>query len=316
MKKINIILIIFTLIGSVILTLGFARGGTFNDVKNIFNNDYKYTKMDNILIDDNIKSLDINADNRYIEIIESTTSSYIEYYLNQKDETFENSVISDTLNFKIDHTFNLLNSINMGYTSRNVSTVYIYLNKENVDVINIYNKSGNIKIDHSMNINELTLESVSGNISLHNLNVNSITNIKITSGNLLLNNINSDEINVNLTSGNLKGTGTIKSNIFKTSTKSGNITIDSLEANKSSIKIVSGNLRIKNNLSLDNLIESKSGNISITDKREHVLIGFNISLKSGSLKIFGKKYLEKTDNLDLYNIKYKINSASGNINIY
>lgn len=335
MKKFNKALFIIQVLAIAAIISGFLFGGTINGMKVIFTGENQYGDLNKEYIENDFSSLEFKSSSKNIHIFETTEEkSYIEYYIKEKHEVIEIVELDDTYSFEIKRKPKTYSFFNYTIESKKHQTVNVYLNNSTYNEVSIRVYSGHVKIDANKIFNKLTINNTSGyvqinnanvlnnldinvesgRIKIENTNVGSLMNIKSSSGSINYNNVTADKIETNISSGNIRATK-IKADEFNIRVASGFINLTDIEGESLNIISKSGSVKLYNTKYMNNIIKSSSGSVTIEDNRNFTDLGFVVKTSSGSIKIKDIKFDEKSDNLNLYLIKYDIKVSSGNVRI-
>lgn len=291
MKKIKKIIITFLIIGLILVPVGFIIGGNFQGVKEIFLIDHKYELQEKIYFD-NINEINLNINDRNIEVIKSDESNYIEYYLYNKKETATLDNNKDVLSFTIKNKKSILSIFKIGYTTKKVKTIKIYLNDDNINNFNVNLKVGNFKIEDEININNFNFITKTANLELINTNIDTL------------------KINNNTGVINLKNINSLNTVIEQ---KVGNVNVENIDGNFLNIQTTTGNIKINNNKVTQTNISATTGKIEVIDQRAKENIGFIIKVNTGKINFYDLEIKEKNDNLENFEYKYTLTTTTGNI---
>ncbi|VEU80854.1 DUF4097 family beta strand repeat-containing protein [Haploplasma axanthum] len=294
MKIFKAIILFGFIIGALLIVIGFVAGGSISGVKDVFVWDSRYVKQENYLIDNSVNEIEINSDSRNIKINKTDEkNSFIEYYLYENKETIGFELNNNKLSIKQKDSRFKFPWVSIGGATKKVSTIIVNLTNDDVK--------------------KLKLTTSSGSVELENIKADFL-DIKINSGSLKIENGVLNNTNVSIDSGSTTITK-LTTNSAKFDVDSGRVSIAEIFGEILDINIDSGSIRITDNNIKKNKFKIDSGSIRVTDKREKNKIGYKAKTSSGSIKVFGEKYNELSDRLELFEIIYEINISSGSITI-
>lgn len=190
-------------------------------------------------------------------------------------------------------------------------TLSIYLPSNELNNLRINSISGNIEAYENLNFKNLELFSTSGNINLLDVNSEKDLSIKTISGEIFLNNGNADVINISSTSGSIE-TYNLDSSDTSLSSISGEISVNDITTDKLKIKTTSSDVDLDYADVKDKIdISTVSGEIDGIFK--DVEYKYNIDTISGEINIneaeYEKKYSTPTG------IPFNLKTVSGDLNI-
>ena len=234
------------------------------------------------------KFADIN-----IKSTEEENLKVVKYYTNN-DNSYEKEVSDSTISISDFNNYKCIGiCINMPHYDIFIPTSY----KGNITIKTV---SGDITSFKDLIAPELNIKTTNGNITLDNtINTNTIS-INSVSGDITINDITADHLNISTTNGNLNITS-IDSPTNIITTASGNITLNNLVGGID-INSISGDVNINlQELTLNSEIKTISGNVDINTNGE---MNLETDTITGSVKIngsltSGKKLFIKTTSGDI-----------------
>ncbi len=267
-----------------------------------YSGDYKDIIKEEVYTLDNIENISLNLKSSDVEFLVSDTNELkIVQYGGKKSKGYNEIVNNKTIKI-IDNPINFM-FFNFGNNSR----YEVYLPNSYAGNLLINTVSGEITInDFDLNMKEIQVESVSGDIKLNSKIVASEAKVQTVSGEINIKQINSDKMELETTSGDIEISNIISdnlniitvsgevsinhvSNMAKIDTTSGDVTInDALITKASKISTVSGEVEVGMNKESNCIIKTDtlSGDTDIRDNNyNNGEYEFKIGTTSGNIEI-------------------------------
>ncbi len=300
-KNLAYVLIVILLL--IVLSLISMMGAVIKNGGLIFySGDYKDIIKEEVYTLDSIENISLNLKSSDVEFLISDTNELkIIQYGGKKSKEYNEAVNNKSIKI-VDNPINFM-FFNFGNNSR----YEVYLPNSYAGDLLVNTVSGEITIDDfDLNMKEIEIESVSGDIRLNSKIVASEAKVKTVSGEISIKQISSDKMELGTTSGDIEVNNIVSDNL-NISTVSGEVSIDYV-SNMAKINTTSGDVTINDALiTEDSRISTVSGEVSVSmNKKSNCII--KTDTLSGDTDI-------RDNNYDNGEYEFKIETTSGNIEI-
>lgn len=326
--------VIFVIGAIICVSTFFAMGGDIKNISEMYNGDADFTQKSATVAMKN-KNLELNTVSRNLVIEQNTDPSVgdmlIEYYESDRlkliiTESDSTVTLEDDYEFGFKDIF-----VYPNYVSRKVREIKVLIPMD-IDNLALTAMSGNItvsdvKVNGKFTINQSSgktnvtnvycteMESIvtSGYVEIGKVNVTNNINVEITSGNVDIKEANCIDLSVKILSGDFE-METLKASKVIVNILSGTIDIDNIICTAIESEISSGQMEI-GKLTADNIkMKVSSGRIemNIVGSKDDYSQVYDVS--SGSLRVDGIKVMQGVinENAPKY-INVKVSSGYGDI---
>lgn len=318
MKTLGKILIALSVLGIIVIIVGFALGGNIKSILHVNLDDDKYIKQEDLVFQEDVTLLIFDFHERSIDIQESTNgSNYIMYSLYAEKEVLKYSYDDESkqFNFSIKQNPIKFPWFQFSWGSSNVKKVSVFLASDSIKDIDIAVTSGTANVNYDKTLESLNIKVTSGRANVQHANINNQLMVSTTSGNTKIENSTAAALTLNSTSGAITLVNNHVTNDTNITITSGSTTILNQSGENLNIISTSGKITIQNSKMKRHQIRSTSGSVKILEDRAQQEIGFDLDVTSGSITFYGKKRKEVKENLNSSQILYYIRVTSGSITI-
>jgi len=272
---------------------------------------YDVSELDRVIVESgstNVKVVPANGDQVKLKLYDSSDKTYdlAEYVTSEMgSKTLELDVSSPKKWFSL-------------FNFRSV-TFEIEVPKELLQDLTIESKSGNITAEDIVTTDSITLEATSGNIKLEKANTRSFTG-ETNSGNVTVEKLTTQEAELEATSGNVKLTD-FTAQELQIESNSGNITVDGDTASIDA-KTTSGNIKLElEQLTKNSKLKSNSGNVKLSlDNADSLYVTHERNSGSSSISKSGFELHVQTNHktegsFGSGDVKLDVKTTSGNFQL-
>lgn len=243
MKKFRNVMLIIISISVITFITSFALGFKAKNIEEFFTESYRYEKADTYLLEDEIKTLNINTYTRIIKIRS--------HELNNIQVDYFNKVDKESVKFIKEGNVLSINEVkdnkifNFQVSKNEVRTIEIVVPKDIYIDLNIKVNTGTTTIE-SLKLNHLIISNDTGNINIKNSEVLEDISIKVDTGNIKIEEVTSRSLNVKTDTGKIiVNNSKILKN--KLETETGTVTINQLDSKSINLKTETGSINITGN---------------------------------------------------------------------
>ena len=279
MRVLKIVLLSLLGISIVLVGVGFISGMTFNDVKGFFDESYKYTKAEQIVLDDEVDTIIFDSDIKSLNVeTHKLDTITIDYYL-RSDEKFNHNINNGTLEIESNQPFRLF-SFGFGALNKTYNKIVVYLPEDGSYSFDINTDTGDFILTN-VKVNNLEVKIDTGDVTINDVNISNVTNIKTSTGNIKISDSKALGVTIKASTGNARLTNFEASNI-KIDLSTGNINLRDVISPMFELKTNTGKIEVDGSYPEYSLsLKTTTGTIRVDGSIQ----GNNYNIVKGSNKI-------------------------------